>query len=42
MAIIGFFFVLLIGLGMAFGLGVLIYLVVKRLNENEPYERRQN
>jgi len=42
MAIIGFFFVLLIGLGMAIGLGVLIYLVVKRLNENEPYERRQN
>ena len=41
MALIAFLFMVLIGLGIATGLGVIIYLIVRRINEDtEPFERR--
>lgn len=41
MAIIAFLFMILVGLGIATSIATVIYLIVKRINEDtEPYERR--
>ena len=36
------FFMIAISLGVAVAIGMFIYAIIKRLNENEPYERRDN
>ena len=43
MALIFFFFAVLIAMGITIAIGVIIYLVVKRVEgDKEPYERRTN